>query len=290
MRTSGALLAFCLGVFTVAAPRVQGVEAAISLQARAFQPGELVIVTVVVPRQATAVRITAFGHQMPAFETASPGKWKALVGIDLDQAPGDYPVKVETLAGADIVKTMERPLVVKSKRFPTRRLTVNPNFVNPPPEVTARIERESALMNDVYGHSERSRLWQTFVRPVPGEANSAFGTRSIFNGEPRNPHSGADFLSGAGTPIEAPASGKIVVARDLYFSGNTVVIDHGLNVFSLLAHMSRIDVHEGATVRSGDVVGLVGATGRVTGPHLHWSLRVGSARVDPLSALALLGH
>ncbi len=124
--------------------------------------------------------------------------------------------------------------------------------------------------------------------PCPGVANSSFGTRSVFNGEERSPHAGTDFLSGTGTPIHAPAGGRVVAARDLFFSGNTVIIDHGLGVFSMLAHMSRIDVHEGDVVSRDAVVGRVGATGRVTGPHLHWALRVGGARVDPLSALKLL--
>ena len=134
-------------------------------------------------------------------------------------------------------------------------------------------------------------LWTgPFVRPVPGAANSAFGTRSIFNGVPRNAHGGADFLSPGGTPIHAPNDCRIVVARSLYFSGNTVVIDHGLGLFSMLAHLSAIDVQEGGRVTAGQVIGQVGATGRVTGPHLHWAVRAGGARVDPLSLLALLGN
>jgi murein DD-endopeptidase MepM/ murein hydrolase activator NlpD len=133
-------------------------------------------------------------------------------------------------------------------------------------------------------------LWKgPFVRPVPQPANSAFGTRSVFNGLPRNAHGGADFLSPAGTPILAPNAGRIVVARALYFSGNTVVIDHGLGVFSMLAHLSAFDVHEGDRVVAGDRVGRVGATGRVTGPHLHWAVRANGARVDPLSVLDVLG-
>jgi murein DD-endopeptidase MepM/ murein hydrolase activator NlpD len=111
----------------------------------------------------------------------------------------------------------------------------------------------------------------------------------VFNGQPRNPHSGADFLSPSGTPIHAPNAGRVMLARELYFSGNTVVIDHGLGLFSLLAHLSAIDVHEGDRVAADQVVGRVGATGRVTGPHLHWAVRAGAARVDPLSVLALLG-
>src|SRR4029079_17479078 len=115
-----------------------------------------------------------------------------------------------------------------------------------------------------YASSAASRLWDgPFVRPVPGEANSRFGSRSVFNGELRSPHGGADLLSPAGTPIKAPNAGRIVCARDLFFTGNTVIIDHGMGVFSTLAHLSRMDVHEGEAVIAGQVVGLVGATGRV---------------------------
>ena len=128
------------------------------------------------------------------------------------------------------------------------------------------------------------------MRPVPGDANSSFGSRSVFNGEPRSPHGGTDFLSPSGTPIKSPNAGRVVCARDLYFTGNTVIIDHGLGMFSMLAHLSRLDVKEGDTVIPSQIVGLVGATGRVTGPHLHWALSVNGARVDPLSALALLGN
>jgi murein DD-endopeptidase MepM/ murein hydrolase activator NlpD len=124
---------------------------------------------------------------------------------------------------------------------------------------------------------------------VPQPANSAFGTRSVFNGKPRNAHGGADFLSPGGTPVHAPNAGRVVVARNLYFAGNSVVIDHGAGLFSQLAHLSEMDVAEGDRVEAGQVVGRVGATGRVTGPHLHWAVRAAGARVDPLSLLAVLG-
>ena len=104
---------------------------------------------------------------------------------------------------------------------------------------------------------------------------------------PRNPHGGADFLSPSGTAIHAPNAGRVVVARPLYFSGNTVIIDHGLGLFSLLAHMSAMEVQEGDRVSAGQIVGRVGATGRVTGPHLHWAVRANAARVDPIALLAL---
>jgi murein DD-endopeptidase MepM/ murein hydrolase activator NlpD len=135
------------------------------------------------------------------------------------------------------------------------------------------------------------RFWRVpFVQPVSAAPNSRFGSRSVFNGQPRSPHNGADFPATTGTPVKAPNAGRVVAARDLYFSGRTVIIDHGTRLFSTLAHLSRMDVREGDTVQPGDVVGLVGATGRVTGPHLHWALRVADARVDPMSALAVLGE
>jgi murein DD-endopeptidase MepM/ murein hydrolase activator NlpD len=208
-----------------------------------------------------------------------------LLGIDLETKPGTYTVRVS--AGAQ--HTDER-LVVARRTFPTRRLTVDPAFVNPPPEALPRIEKEREELQRVWSHPAATRLWSgAFVRPVPQPANSAFGTRSILNGEPRSPHSGADFPSPAGTPVEAPNSGRVVLAADQYFTGNTVVIDHGLGLFSLFAHLSEIDVKAGDTVKTGEIVGKTGATGRVTGPHLHWTVRANGARVDPLSLLFVLG-
>jgi murein DD-endopeptidase MepM/ murein hydrolase activator NlpD len=184
-----------------------------------------------------------------------------------------------------------RPIVVKPKTFGTRTLQVSPDFVNPPGAQRDRIERDGAFLKEVFKSSAPARLWtRSFIRPVPDPANSRFGTRSIFNGERRNPHAGADFASPLGRPVRAPNAGRIVAARDLFFPGNVVIIDHGLGVFSLLAHLSRIDVAEGGDVAAGETIGLVGATGRVTGPHLHWSLTVAGARVDPVSLLVLLGE
>jgi murein DD-endopeptidase MepM/ murein hydrolase activator NlpD len=180
---------------------------------------------------------------------------------------------------------------VTPKRFATRRLTVDDLYVEPPAEVIARIQEETALLAALWEASVPERLWTgAFARPVPDPANSVFGSRSVFNGQPRSPHAGADFRSGAGTAVRAPNAGRVVLARDLYFSGHTVVIDHGLGLLSLFAHLSRIDVVVDAPVAAGQVIGLVGATGRVTGAHLHWAVRLNGARVDPLSLLALLGE
>jgi murein DD-endopeptidase MepM/ murein hydrolase activator NlpD len=257
----------------------------IALRARSFRPGELVIVSISTPPGAASVAVRAFDKDVVAHRVG-PAEWQAIAGIDLDVAPGDHEVSavVDGVAAA-------RQVEVVSRTFPVRTLKVNPDFVNPPASVARRIEEESRLIERAYASGAPEPLWQAgFQRPVPHQANSRFGTRSVFNGEPRSPHAGTDFLSPAGTPVRAPNAGRIAVARDLYFAGKSVMIDHGAGVFSQLAHLSRIDVREGDAVEAGEVVGLVGATGRVTGAHLHWAVRASGARVDALSLLAVLGE
>jgi murein DD-endopeptidase MepM/ murein hydrolase activator NlpD len=269
-----------------AAPDAPGI--AIATAARALQPGELVVVTLIPGPEAADVQVTAFGRPVLAFRIGAD-RWQALVGIDLDQRPGAYTIKADARWRGELI-TGTRPLVVRPKTFATRTLRVAPEFVTPPPLMQERLDREADLLRHVYMHSAPERLWQApFTRPVPQPATSRFGSRSVFNGQPRSPHAGTDFLSGAGTPVKAPNAGRIAVARDLFFSGNTVIIDHGLGTFSVLAHLSRLDVSEGDLLDRGQIVGLVGATGRVTGAHLHWAVRVGGARVDPMSLLELLG-
>jgi murein DD-endopeptidase MepM/ murein hydrolase activator NlpD len=261
----------------------------VTVQARAVQPGELVVLSITTDIPPDSVSVRAFDRDVTAFRV-SRKEWRALVGIDLDVEPVRHDIAIAARS-ANRSDHLTHTLVVKPKRFATRRLNVDPAFVDPPAGVRERIAEEARLLQELWTNADASRRWtEDFVRPVPHAANSRFGTRSIYNGVPRSPHSGADFNSPEGTPVRAPNAGKVVLARDLYFSGNTVVVDHGLGLLSLLAHLSSIDVKEGDTVAAGDLVGHVGATGRVTGPHLHWGVRASGARVDPLSLLAVLGH
>jgi murein DD-endopeptidase MepM/ murein hydrolase activator NlpD len=269
---------WCLGTAAQPAPL------AVDVDARSVQPGEVVLVTITAPTATRSVSVRAFNRQIQAFAVGE-GKWEAIVGIDLDVKPGTTTMSVEG-GGARAA----RELVVKPKTFKTRRLTVDPDFVTPPPSAEARIEADAKLLAQTWTSSAPERLWSApFTRPVNDAANSAFGTRSIFNGLPRNAHGGADFLSPAGAVVHAPNAGRVLVARDLYYSGNTIVIDHGLGLFSMFAHLSAFEVHEGDRVENRMLLGRVGATGRVTGPHLHWAVRANGARVDPLSLLAVLG-
>jgi hypothetical protein len=283
-RLLGPFLLSTSAFVSAAAPPAITVTAA----ARSIQPGELVILTIATAAPTDAVRVRAFDHDLSPFRVDA-STWQVLVGIDLDASTGAHPVAIDTGASPAAAKTTYS-LVVKPKAFPTRTLVVDDAFVNPPAAEMKRIQEDQDRLNRVWQSSAKTKLWTgPFIRPVAEAANSAFGKRSVYNGQPRGSHGGADFESPAGTPVKAPGSGRVALAGDLYFTGNTVVIDHGLGLFSIFAHFSAIDVHEGDAVTGGQVVGKVGATGRVTGPHLHWAIRVAGARVDPLSLLALVG-
>ena len=276
-----------LTISGIAVPQVQPHSLEVSHKARSVQPGEVVVLEVRSSRLLVTVRATVFGSSIRFFPD-SEAVWRGLVGIDLETRPDEYAVAVHATDSHDETVRTTYALSVESKDFPTRHLTVAPSFVDPPPDVLDRIQREAALQDGIFKASTDVRQWRGgFLRPVPGDASSSFGRRSVFNGQPRRPHSGTDFKAASGTAIRAPNVGTVVLANELYFSGNVVIIDHGWGLYSYFAHLSTIDVAKGDAVTQGQVVGKVGATGRVTGPHLHWTVRLNNARVDPVALMAL---
>ena len=273
---------------SVAASAGQPFDVDVTHRARGVFPGEAVLVSVSSPERLASVEGKIFDRTV-RFHQDEDGSWRGLVGIDLMVEPGDHDLSLRVTAFGGAALTRVHNLTVADKAYPTRHLTVEPRYVEPPPEVAARIEREFLQQTAIFATDTPERLWRgPWVRPVPGRANSRFGSRSVFNGQPRNPHSGADFLAGVGTPVAAPNRGRVVLAGDTYFSGGSVVLDHGWGLYSYLAHLSRILVEAGDVVQAGDVVGHSGATGRVTGPHLHWTVRMSGARVDPLAVIEIL--
>jgi murein DD-endopeptidase MepM/ murein hydrolase activator NlpD len=250
----------------------------ISVRGEPAQPGGVLEITVTTAGDVVELSGEAFGRHIAFVRGDSPRVWRGLVGVDLSA----------TTASQVTVLGATHPIALVPRRFPTRRLRVASQFVDPPPQELARIRVEADRLAAIFGTVTIPDRLEAFAPPVPGVAGSNFGTRSIFNGEERAPHAGVDFRGAVGTPVAAPAGGRVVLAEDLFFTGQTVVIDHGLGLYSLLAHLSRIDVMPGHAVARGERVGLLGATGRVTGPHLHWTVRLGEARVDPLRVLALL--
>lgn len=207
-------------------------------------------------------------------------QWIAVVGIPLSVKPGEQQVDVKDAQGKRALS-----FKVGAKEYKAQHITLkNPRQVNPDPDDMKRIEREQAeqaAANRAYraGVTPSNLLLD---RPVNGgRLSSPFGLRRFFNGEERNPHSGLDFAVPSGTPIKAPAAGVVVLVGDYFFNGKTVFLDHGQGFVSMFCHMSAIDVKVGDEVPRGGLVGKVGATGRATGPHLHWNVSLNDARVDP---------
>ncbi len=263
----------------------------ISHRERALQPGEVVLVTLESAIPLREAEAAVFGKRFPFYAGPNPRQWQGLVGIDPDAGPGRQVVRVTATGRDGASEKGECIIEIRTKDFPTRRLHVDERYVTPPKEVEERIQAEARRTEEIFSTLTPRKLWQgPFTVPVDAPAVSSFGRRTILNGQPRGRHWGTDFNADNGTPVSAPNSGKVVLAADLYFSGNTVIIDHGLGLYSFLAHLSRMSVREGAEVRSGDTIGEVGATGRVTGPHLHWSVRLDEVRVDPMSLVSILSR
>lgn len=283
-----AVTALVLG--TGVSVRVQPAALTVAHRARALQPGEAVLLVVTSAGTVADVRATAFGRDVIFYLGPKPGVWHGLAGIDVETAPEAHVVTVEARDPAGTtVGTVRHTLTVSRRTFPVRRVAVDDAFANPPPSARPRIDREAKQVEVVLARVTRERLWGgAFTPPVPGATTSRFGRRSIVNGQVRSIHGGVDLRAESGTPVHAPARGRVVLAAEHYFAGNLVILDHGLGVLSFLAHLSRLSAVEGQTVEQGDRVGLSGATGRVTGPHLHWGARVQGARVDPLSLVAVL--
>jgi murein DD-endopeptidase MepM/ murein hydrolase activator NlpD len=234
----------------------------------------------VIRTDAPASNGTFDGKRLLFFEAA--GGSAALVGIDLDQRSGRYPIEVRCRDGMRLRAELE----VLEKAFPEERLTVPKGYVEPDAATLRRIGSEQRLLVALWSHSALDRYWRgEFVPPCEGTAGSPFGLRRFFNGEPRSPHAGIDFRAPQGAPVHASNRGRVVLARDLFFTGNTVVIDHGFGVFTLYVHLSKLAVRRGAMVDKGQQIGQVGMTGRATGPHLHFAARVADARIDPEALL-----
>lgn len=227
----------------------------------------------------------------PFWQSGSNGKiWRALLGADLEKPTGEYDFKVTAQAAGGDPVTCSASIAVKAGHFPTENLHVENKFVEPDPEQLARAKEEAQRLREIFDRVTPERLWQgRFRLPLSGvTAGSNFGRRRILNGQPSSPHTGVDFPSPAGTPVHAAQRGRVLLAESLYFPGNTVILDHGLGVYTLYGHLSEISVKVGDVVQPGAVLGKVGATGRVTGPHLHWGLTVNKARVNALQIVKLL--
>jgi len=229
-----------------------------------------------------SVQVVWQSKDVPAFRAGA--NWVTILGVDLDMKPGAHDAVAVLTKDDGHVEKREVTIDVVAKKYPTSPLTVDQKFVELNKKDLDRSHRESEEAGAIYRRITTAIVPdEPFSVPIPGVAGTNFGERRIFNGEPRAPHAGADLHAAAGTPVHSTNRGRVVLAKNLFFTGNTVIVDHGLGIYALSAHLSRIDGKAGEVVKNGQLIGLVGATGRVTAPHLHWAMRVQGARVDPFS-------
>jgi murein DD-endopeptidase MepM/ murein hydrolase activator NlpD len=249
-----------------------GATHAAELPRASLVPGGIAVLETGISSDAAAPE--ARYRDKPVMLLARNGQWLAVVGIALDTEPSEQTLLVN---GRDV------PFQVQAKEYRTQYLTItNERQVNPNPQDLERIAAERKRIDRALAsRSAPDPLTRTFLPPVNGERSSSFGLRRFFNGEPRNPHSGMDIAADEGIPILSPAAGTVVESGDYFFNGNTVFVDHGQGLVTMYCHLSRIDVAPGDAVQAGSIIGLVGSTGRVTGPHLHWSVSLNQVMVDP---------
>lgn len=281
-------------VFTLAAfasaqvTRACGTGISLRLTSQSAAQGSLLELTLVSHSPLQDLKGMWAGNPLP-FWSAGEHTHHALLGVDLERAPGKYDLAISADAENGRAAKCEATILVSKGHFVVENLHVAGAYVDLSPEDSSRAEKESAHLHEIFAQVSSERLWQgVFRMPLAGvHSGRNFGTRRVLNGEPRSPHTGLDMPAPAGTPVHAPQRGRVVLAENLFFSGNTVVLDHGLGVYTFYGHMQSIAVSVGDVVNPGAVIGRVGSTGRATGPHLHWSLIVDGARVNPLQIVSL---
>lgn len=261
----------------------------ITVHARELAPGEPLRIEALAGEPLESLEGSFLGEElfMSRIGSTEAGEiWSGWSMIALDKEPGPAAIELSGTSRGGRRAAATHAITIAPKKFPEEHLNVEPKYVEPPKEVQERLARERAKLRALYKvRRVVDRIGEPFVRPVPGEPTSTFGKKRFFNGKPRSPHPGLDLRAAPGTPVHASGAGKVVIAEELYYSGNVVIIDHGGGLFTLYAHLSEIGVAEGDVVEAGDEVGLSGATGRVTGPHLHWGAKIGNRPFDPTALL-----
>jgi murein DD-endopeptidase MepM/ murein hydrolase activator NlpD len=278
MRPAAAWVALAAAGATAVSAQVPGPASALP-QARSTPGGVSLVALGPAPH-----RPQASAGGVPLMVVGGPDGWTAVVGIALSASPGEGRLRWSAAEGG---APRELSYAIQPYRYAEQRLTVAPGHVDLSPENLARHERERSHQARVI--ATFSPHWPDQLRmqpPVAGPRSSSFGLRRVFNGQARNPHSGMDIAAPTGTPVLAPLAGRVIDTGDYFFNGQTVWLDHGAGLLSMVCHLSAIDVRVGDQLQPGDRLGAVGATGRVTGPHLHWSVSLNRVMVDP--ALFLL--
>jgi murein DD-endopeptidase MepM/ murein hydrolase activator NlpD len=279
------LLAVLAGTLSAARARAQ--DLAIALTPAVVEAGSPELIRVEAPG-ATTIDGDWLGRKLQFFRGRDGRDWFSLAGVDVEAPVGPSTLQIGVRTGGGGISELSRTVEIQAAHYRTATLSVAPRFVEPDAAELKVIEADIQLKDKVFSLSAPEPLWSgDFRAPVTAAPTDSFGARRIFNGKLASVHKGMDFRVPMGTPVHASNSGVVVLAARLYYEGNCVVIDHGLGLFTISMHLSRIDVREGQRLRQGELVGLSGATGRVTGPHLHWAVRWQGAYLDPAKLLQI---
>lgn len=221
------------------------------------------------------------------FFPVTDGRFAGIIGLDMQDPLGTQKLTI-TVQGTEKTEQLTYPIEIMKETYSVQHLKLPKNKVDLDSNTLKRVRREQKEMADAFHHIGTQPLWEgAFLEPTKGRVTGRFGSRRVINGQHKRPHSGEDIAAPQGTPVLAINKGTVVATVDHFFSGKGVIIDHGVGLFSMYFHLSEIDVQPGQALNKGDALGKVGATGRATGPHLHWGVRLNGARVNPYALTAL---
>jgi hypothetical protein len=253
---------------------------------KVVKQGEIYFVSIVGPPSLKSIDVEFQGAKSPLAFSEQKGSYEGLIGIDMETRPGTYEMKVVAIEESGGIYLETFSLRVEEVNFGVQRLSLPPAMVDLDKKNLERVDKEEKQLNSLFQVFREERLWRgAFIRPVEGEISTAFGLGRIINGQRRSSHTGIDLQAEEGTPILACNNGLVVLVEELFFGGKSVILDHGWGFYSMYFHLSEALVKEGDRIDKGAVLGRVGSTGRSTGPHLHWGIRMNGARVNPLSLL-----
>ncbi|MGH7823955.1 MAG: M23 family metallopeptidase [Candidatus Binatia bacterium] len=289
MRARRSLLVVLAAAGLLFAARSEQVAAAtVSVNSREVLQGE--IVELKLSGAAVADVKGRMGKESIYFYPAGKNGYAAIVGVDLEAKPGSVKIIIEGKTESGELLERQFDLDIKANAFQREEFSVPAAFDQLSADVIKRIRRERERLDRVFMGSAPARLWQgPFLQPVTGSITAPFGYRRVINGLPRAPHTGADLRAALGTEVAAPNHGRVVLLGEFFYSGKSLVLDHGAGLFTMYFHLSEFKVQEGSVVRKGEIIALSGMSGRVTGPHLHWGARINNARVDPFQLVEKLG-
>jgi murein DD-endopeptidase MepM/ murein hydrolase activator NlpD len=281
---------FFITVFLISTGKIPDAQESLRIESipRVVKQGEVCLMRASGPDSLQSMDGDFRGERFPMALNEKNGNYEGLLGIDMSTRPATYEVKVTARDGDGRVYSGRLSLKVEKVVFETEELSLPSHLVELNAKDLERVEKEAKQLQTLFQTFSGEKLWRgAFIRPVEGEISGAFGLNRIMNGKQRSRHTGVDLKAEEGVPVLATNSGMVVLVDELFFTGKSVILDHGWGLFSMYFHLSEVSVKKGDRVDTGALLGRVGSTGRSTGAHLHWGVKLNGARVDPFSFLKL---